>query len=364
MNGQSLGLGVGDTINIGGTRGDGSAVARTFTVGASSTVQDLLDAINDSTSGFGTASRSATASLNGGQIAIADGTDGRLAARTVRFPSRGAAAARSASDRSAPATAAPWDAAAQLTAGADAQFRVDGQTLTRSTNSVTRRDLRRDAEPAERRAGNDRQPHRSRATPRAIESKINSYVTAYNAVQSFITANTANGSSTNTLSSTSAQTTIAGPLANDMSITSMGYSITTALIQSVTGLSGSYTAASQAGLMTDSNGVLSLNKTAFEAALQNNFSAVKNLFVTSGTTTGQRPQFRLRRHIREAVGLSVCGRTSRRRRPPRRVTGSSFTTYATTGIARHDVDRRHGAPERARPSRWRTATRSTRSCSG
>ena len=76
VNGQSLAIGVGDTINIGGTRGDGTGVARTFTVGASSTVQDLLDAINDSSTGFGTASRSAAASLSGGQLAITDSTSG------------------------------------------------------------------------------------------------------------------------------------------------------------------------------------------------------------------------------------------------------------------------------------------------
>jgi flagellar hook-associated protein 2 len=330
VNGQSLAVGVGDTINIGGTRGDGTTVTKTFTVGASSTVQDLLSAINDSATGFGTASRSATASLAGGQIAITDGTSGdsqlalslsvtRASGGTVSLGSFGTANGGTAGR------------SRQVTAGTDAQFKVDGQTLTRSTNSVSDAIAGvtlnlQNAEP-----GTTVNLTIARDTA-GIESKINSFVTAYNSVQGFITANTANGSSSSTLSSTSAAPSIAGPLANDMSITSMGYSLTTALIQSVTGLSGSYTAASQAGLMTDSKGVLSLNKTTFETALANNFTAVKNLFVTSATTTDSDLSF---------VSAGTSAQPSATPYPVNitqaattaGVTGSSFTTYASSGTA-------------------------------
>ncbi len=330
VNGQSLAVGVGDTINIGGTRGDGSTVTKTFTVGASSTVQDLLDAINDSSTGFGTASRSASASLAGGQIAITDGTAGdsqlalslsvtRASGGTVSLGSFGTANGGTAGR------------SRQVTAGVDAQFKVDGQTLTRSTNSVSDAIAGvtlnlQSAEP-----GTTVNLTIARDTA-GIESKISSFVTAYNSVQSFITANTANGSSSSTLSSTSAAPSIAGPLANDMSITSMGYSITSALIQSVTGLSGSYTAASQAGLMTDSNGVLSLNKSTFETALANNFTAVKNLFVTSASTSDSDLSF---------VSAGTSAQPSATPYPVNitqaattaAVTGSSFTTYASSGTA-------------------------------
>jgi flagellar hook-associated protein 2 len=330
VNGQSLAVGVGDTINIGGTRGDGSTVTKTFTVGASSTVQDLLDAINDSSTGFGTASRSASASLAGGQIAITDGTSGdsqlalslsvtRASGGTVSLGSFGTANGGTAGR------------SRQVTAGVDAQFKVDGQTLTRSTNSVSDAIAGvtlnlQSAEP-----GTTVNLTIARDT-NGIESKIGSFVSAYNSVQKFITASTANGSSSSTLSSTSSTPSIAGPLANDMSITSMGYSLTSALIQSVTGLSGSYTAASQAGLMTDSNGVLSLNKTTFETALSNNFSAVKNLFVTSAATTDSNLSF---------VSAGTSAKPSATPYPVNitqaattaNVTGSSFTTYASSGTA-------------------------------
>ena len=330
VNGQSLAVVAGDTINIGGTRGDGSTVTKTFTVGASSTVQDLLNAINDSSTGFGTASRSATASLNGGQIAITDGTagDSQLALSLSVTRASGGTVSLGSFGTGNGGTAGR---SREVTAGVDAEFKVDGQTLTRSTNSVSDAIAGvtlnlQSAEP-----GTTVNLTIARDTA-GIESKINGFVTAYNAVQSFITTNTANGSSSSTLSSTSAQTTIAGPLANDMSITSMGYSLTSALIQSVTGLSGSYTAASQAGLMTDANGVLSLNKTAFETALSNNFTAVKNLFVTSATTTDSNLSF---------VSAGTSAQPSATPYPVNitqaattaSVTGSAFTTYASSGTA-------------------------------
>jgi flagellar hook-associated protein 2 len=338
VNGQSLGLATGDTINIGGTRGDGSSVTKTFTVADGSTMADLLAAINDPTSGFGTTSRAANASLTStgttaGQIALTDGTTGdsqlSLALSVTRSHSGGTGATVSLGSFGA-GNGGTVGRSREVTAGADAQFKIDGQTLTRSSNSVTDAIAGvtlnlQNAEP-----GTTVNLTIARDTS-GIESKINGYVTAYNAVQSFITTNTDNGSSSSTLSSTSAQTTTAGPLANDMSIKSMGYSITSALIQSVTGLaSGStYTAASQAGLMTDSTGKLSLNTTTFEAALQNNFAAVKNIFVTSGTTTGSGLSF-------VSAGTSAKASTTpyavtiSQAATMASVTGSAFSTYTAT----------------------------------
>lgn len=329
VNGQSLAVGTGDVINIGGTRGDGSAVTTSFTVGASSTVQDLLNAINGSGSGFGATTRSATASLNAGQIAITDNTTGNSQLSLSLSVTRAATGATVSLGSFGTANGGTAGRTRQLVAGADAQYSVDGQTLTSRTNTVTNSipgvtlNLL-DAEP-----GTTVNLTIARNT-QGIESLISNFVTAYNSAQSFITTNTANGDASATLSSTSAQTTIAGPLANDMSITSMGYSLSSALIQSVTGLTGDYTAVSQAGLMTDSNGVLSLDQSTFETALANNFTAVKNLFVSSGTTSDSE------------VTFVSAGTTAQPSATPyavnitqpateAAVTGSSFTTYATTG---------------------------------
>ena len=326
VNGQSLAIGAGDTINIGGTRGDGSSVARTFTVGASTTVQDLLDAINDASSGFGVAPRNAAASLSGGQIAITDSAtgDSQLAlSLSVTRSTGGTVSLGSFGTANGGATGR----SRQLTAGSDAQVKIDGQTVTRSTNSITDAISGVTLNLLSAEPGTTVNLTIARDTA-GIESKIGNYVTAFNTVQSYITANTGTGSAAT--SGTTTQATAAGPLASDMSIVSMGYTLTGALIQSVTGLTGDYTAASQAGLMTDANGILSLDKTTFETALQSDFSSVKKLFVTSGTASDSEVSFVSAGTTTKpsatpyAINVTQAATTAQ-------VTGASFATYATSG---------------------------------
>lgn len=134
LNGADAGLAAGDAINIRGTRGDGSEVMIGIAIDPGETVQDLLDKINDATSGFGAGARTATASLGpdgkirltdntGGSsrlsftmdIARADGTSGSLGTSTVETAGR----------------------ARELQAGRNAILVVDGTEYVRSTNSIT-----------------------------------------------------------------------------------------------------------------------------------------------------------------------------------------------------------------------------------
>ena len=70
MDGTSMALATGDRIAIGGTSGDGSTVSKSFTVTATSTVGDLLSAINGSESGYGANSRAANAAISAGQLTL------------------------------------------------------------------------------------------------------------------------------------------------------------------------------------------------------------------------------------------------------------------------------------------------------
>lgn len=134
LNGVDAGLAAGDAINIRGTRGDGSVVNIGIAVDPGETVQDLLDKINDATSGFGAGTRTATASIGadgkirladatGGssrlsftmEIARADGTTGTLGSSTVETAGR----------------------ARELQTGRDAIIVVDGTEYVRNTNSIT-----------------------------------------------------------------------------------------------------------------------------------------------------------------------------------------------------------------------------------
>jgi flagellar hook-associated protein 2 len=324
-NGQSLGFSVGDTIKIAGTSGNGTSVARTFTIGAGSTMQDLLSAINDSSTGFGAGTRSATASIVNGHINLTDSLagDSQLGISLTATKANGNTISLGAFSTSNGGTVGR---SRQLAAGSDATIRADGQVVTSSSNTVTNAigGVTLNLLAAEQ--GTTVNVTVARNTS-DITSKIQAFVTAYNAIGSFITTNTVQAT---TSTSSSTPSTPAGPLANDATIRSMGSSLTNALVGSIPGLTGSYTAASLVGLQHDSNGVLSLNTTTFSAALQTNFNAVKQLFAVTGNPTDSQISFVSAGVAAQpsttpyAVNITQAATTGA-------VTGSVWSTYATAG---------------------------------
>lgn len=132
--GSASNLAVGDAINIRGMRGDGTAVTIGLVVGASDTMQTLLDKVNDATTGFGSGSRTATAALGSdGRIRLTDGTGG--ASRLSLSMSVTHADGSSGSLGSATTSVA--GRSRELQVGQDAVIRVDGREVTRSTNNIT-----------------------------------------------------------------------------------------------------------------------------------------------------------------------------------------------------------------------------------
>lgn len=134
VDGAATGLAVGDAINIRGYRGDGTAVTIGLVVGASDTMQTLLDKINDATSGFGAGARTATASLGAdGRLRLTDATGGssRLSISLGVTHVDGTAGTLGAT------TVATAGRSRELQTGKDAIVRIDGTEYTRSSNSIT-----------------------------------------------------------------------------------------------------------------------------------------------------------------------------------------------------------------------------------
>ncbi|HTR78762.1 MAG TPA: flagellar filament capping protein FliD, partial [Gemmatimonadaceae bacterium] len=263
LNGSSAGLSVGDTINIAGTRGDGVAVTTSLTVGAGSTVQDLLNAINAS-SAFGASARSATASIDSsGVIHLTDGTGG-ASQLNMSMVVNTAAGGTTTLGQMAVQTAGY---ARQLVQGSDAQIVLDGTLLTRQTNSIT------DAIPGVTINLQAAEPGTTIDLPitlntSGIVTDVQSFVTAYN----------------NLVSLAQTDTTSGGPLAYNSSIRGTVRTLTQSVLETIPGLaSGAYQRVDQVGLTVDQNGVLSLNSTTLQNALTSNFADVKTLF--SKTTT-------------------------------------------------------------------------------
>lgn len=311
VNGQSLGLVAGDVINIGGTRGDGTAVTHTFTVGASSSLQSLMTAIGNETSGFGSGTRSATSGMMDGRIVVEDDVAGdsslgltltvsRLSGGTVSLGAFGTANGTVGRDR-------------VVTAGGDAVVRVDGQTLRRPTNTfsdaiagVTLTALAADV-------GGTATVDIARDVDAAAKL-LGDFAVSYNALRSWVTTNTAVG----------------GVLASNGALRSMSASITNQLLQSVTGVSGTYTTAALAGLEHDKNGVLALNFNTFKTAFTADPFAVSRLFSENASTTDSEVSFvssgEKSQPTATSYAINVTQAATRAS-----VTGSVFTTYATTG---------------------------------
>lgn len=133
LDGASTALAVGDAINIRGMRGDGTAVTIGLVVGASDTMQTLLDRINDATAGYGAGARTALASLGtDGRIRLADSQGGasRLSLTLGVTHVDGSAGSLGA------ASVAVTGRSRELQQGKDAILRVDGREITRSSNTI------------------------------------------------------------------------------------------------------------------------------------------------------------------------------------------------------------------------------------
>ena len=265
--GASLGLAAGDVITVSGTRGDGTAVTRTLTVGAGSTLQDLLDATNDAGAGFGAGARPASAAIDGsGRVRLTDGTagDSQLAvSMTVARAAGGTASLGSFS--TANGTVGRKLA---IVAGADAQLRVEGRTITRATNSVTDAIDGVTLNLLSAEAGSPVTVSVDRDSDTMVKS-VQALVTAYNAMRTWVTTNTADGAA----------------LAGNGSARAQMATLTNAILQTPTGVVGRYSAAALVGLQHDKAGVLSLDAAAFSAALNTDAASVRRLFTQLGEAT-------------------------------------------------------------------------------
>lgn len=269
--GAASGASAGDTLTISGTRGDGTAVNATFTVASGSTVNDLLTALNDPTTGFGGGTRPATASIDAsGRIGLTDGTAGQ-SALSLQIVANNQGGGRL--DVGAFATTTTGRAR-QLVAGADARFTVDGVAFTRASNTVadvianatltlTAADPATTANVTIDRSAKDAQ------------SAVQSYVDAYNAVVDFVQKQQTPG----------ADPTQNPTLYNDSLLRSARSSLATSMLTTVSGAASDLSTVGMAGVSLTKDGRLTLDQNKFQTAFTTRFDDVETLFMERGSTT-------------------------------------------------------------------------------
>ncbi|MCG8467527.1 MAG: flagellar filament capping protein FliD, partial [Gemmatimonadetes bacterium] len=133
VGGVAANVQAGDTLTIAGTRGDGTALAFTYTVGATDTLQDVLDRLNSSTDGLQAGSRTATASISaGGELSVVDDESGvsQLSLSIVANNEGGGTL------DFGPLTLIAGGRSRQVQAGADALVNVNGALFQRASNTI------------------------------------------------------------------------------------------------------------------------------------------------------------------------------------------------------------------------------------
>ena len=155
----------------------------------------------------------------------------------------------------------------------DAAMTVDGISVTRPTNSivgvipgVTLALTSTTSGPASINVASD---------PTALTNKLQTFVSAYNAVVSAVHTATGYGSTPAANSE----------LSNDPAMRSALDQVTGVLDQIVSGTTGQYTTLSSVGLELQNDGTITLDQDKLDAAVANDPASVSRLFVTD-TTTG------------------------------------------------------------------------------
>jgi flagellar hook-associated protein 2 len=249
----------GDTIALTGKDASNATVNSTFTITDATTVQDLLDAIETAYAGTSTVTASLTAD---GKIQVADGsTTGTSSVRVELTPSKSTL------------DFGTFGTTGTTVAGADASLEIEGVEITRSGNTVddviegvTLNLLAAD--------GDTTITLNIERDTSSIVADINNLVDKYNEVASFIHEQQSYDSETQTTG---------GVLFGDGTLSSIQLDLTTAIIQQIAGVDGSYSILGQIGINLDNEGQLSVDSDVLSGFLETNFNDVRALFTSSGT---------------------------------------------------------------------------------
>ena len=259
--GTTSNLAVGDAINIRGMRGDGTAVTIGLVVGASDTVQTLLDKVNDATTGFGSGSRTATAALGSdGRIRLTDATGG--ASRLSL--SMSVTHADGTRDSLGSASTSVVGRNRELQVGQDAVIRVDGREVTRSTNTIT------DAINGVTLSLSTAEPGTAidvtidRDVKGTVDS-VQKFVDSYNAIRAFFDE----------------QRAIDAPLYSDTLLRGVVGTFQDALRTDVAA-NAMYNKVTLAGVTLDRNGILTFNQDTFKKGLADKPGEIEALFGFTG----------------------------------------------------------------------------------
>ncbi len=253
----------GDSIDITGTDHTGNTVSNTFSIGSSSTVQDLLSDIQTT---FGNVSARVTSD---GTIEVDDMQTGGSSLSVGLTSNVGSGSL-------------DWGAFSavdiirkrEIVAGSDASVTVDGIETTSSDNSIDNvlSGITLNLKDADASTTVTLNVDRNIS---GITDKINTFVSAYNKVSSYI--NTQQSYDTD-------QNKPGGVLFGDGTLSSVKSDLSSILVQPVWGVSSGFSILGLVGINLDNDGKLSVDSSKLGGFLGTNFYDVQQLFSTTGSS--------------------------------------------------------------------------------
>ncbi|MEW5916645.1 MAG: flagellar filament capping protein FliD, partial [Gemmatimonadota bacterium] len=262
--GSALGIAAGDTVVIQGMRGDGTVVSTTLAVTGTNTVQELLDQINSATSGFGVGTRTATATIVNGEFQLTDNTAGdSMLALSLSVQTSGGGTIPLG--RQLVSTVGRLR---EVVTGTDSRVKVDGVTISRSSNTITDAITGVSLNLQQAEVGTTSTLTIDRDAD-AIAAAVKAVAEAYNAINTFRNEQTKPGAA----------------LHNNSTLRNSFASLTATVLNDVAGLTGTFKRAGATGLSLQRDGTLALDEAVFKASVAANYDDVVRVFSTSGSST-------------------------------------------------------------------------------
>ena len=266
----------GDTISISGTDRDGNAASGTFTMANvnNDDIQDLLDEIETVFGGVVTASVNSS-----GQIEVTDYTAGD-SQLSVSLSANNEGGGSLTFGTFAASTEGQDAQTTEVVAGQDAVFRVNGVSLSRSTNTVTDALEGVTLNLLKAEAGTNVAVSVAQDTA-SIKASIQSLVDNFNTASSLVSEQFVFNEELET----------SGPLSGDATLLTLQSQLRSLVIDPVTGLAADENALSLFGVAFNREGLLEIDNATLDAALANDLSKVKNVLAESGSSSDSDIEF-------------------------------------------------------------------------
>lgn len=258
----------GDSISISGTDHSSNAVSDSFSITSSSTVQDLMDAIETAYE------------ANGDKVLVHVTSDGTI---ELEDQEAGAGALAVTLGSSVSEGTLDWGAfddldtvrSRELIAGEDATLIVDGVTITSADNRVKEILPGVTLNLASEDSGTTVTLNIDRDL-NSIKSKITSFVNAYNEVAKYINSQQKYDEESES---------VGGVLFGDGTLSSVKSDLSSILVEAVWGVSAEFSILGMVGINLDNNGLLEIDSDTLSGFLETNFNDIQQLFAATGTTS-------------------------------------------------------------------------------